>query len=253
MTDVSKVLFIDLDGTIIETKSGMEFPKDRNDWKFKVGILDKLGKYYLDGYKIHIVTNQAGIDKGYILPVDFSYKIDSIVKQISAYLLICERSYFNLFIIDHLRIMANEISITIAPSFSSRFRKPKCDWVKEVYSNLSDDSLMVGDASGEIRLRIVDGPTVSYIDEEEKAQVFHVDNIKKALRNSNPNSETRSILKELPIIEKDGDLYEKIMDHSDVDKKFADNLGIKYIDIEEFLNDEKEETRAEGTGNTRDE
>ena len=30
-----KILFSDLDGTIIETKSGATFPKDADDWKIQ--------------------------------------------------------------------------------------------------------------------------------------------------------------------------------------------------------------------------
>lgn len=32
---MTKALFLDLDGTLIETKSGEKFPKDYTDWKFK--------------------------------------------------------------------------------------------------------------------------------------------------------------------------------------------------------------------------
>lgn len=59
-----KVLICDLDGTLIETKSGKTFPENEDDWKFKRYIKEAIQEY--NPKYILIVTNQGGIEKGYV-------------------------------------------------------------------------------------------------------------------------------------------------------------------------------------------
>lgn len=82
----NKALFIDLDGTIIKTKSGETFPKNIDDWEFIDGVLSRIRLYRDNGYHICIVTNQAGIELGYITKEQFETKIDSICKEIEQYI-----------------------------------------------------------------------------------------------------------------------------------------------------------------------
>ena len=56
-----KVLFCDMDGTLIETVSGETFPKGIWDMKFKFDVLDAIKN--LNPEEIFIVTNQGGIEK----------------------------------------------------------------------------------------------------------------------------------------------------------------------------------------------
>lgn len=56
-----KVLFCDMDGTLIETASGETFPKGIWDMKFKFDVMDAIKN--LNPEKIFIVTNQGGIEK----------------------------------------------------------------------------------------------------------------------------------------------------------------------------------------------
>ena len=60
--EFSKIAAFDLDGTIIKTKSGRVFPKDKNDWVFFNDNVKKI-LYNLcnNNYKIVIFTNQKGI------------------------------------------------------------------------------------------------------------------------------------------------------------------------------------------------
>ena len=47
---------------MISTKSGNVFPKNRDDWKlFAEKIPSKLRQLWDDGYKVVILTNQAGL------------------------------------------------------------------------------------------------------------------------------------------------------------------------------------------------
>jgi D-glycero-D-manno-heptose 1,7-bisphosphate phosphatase len=84
-----QVLFLDLDGTIIETASGETFPKHIGDMKFKDGILESLKKFVLendDSIYIFIVTNQGGIQMGYVDENAFREKLRFVCKCIYSYL-----------------------------------------------------------------------------------------------------------------------------------------------------------------------
>ena len=65
-----KVLFIDLDNTLVKTISGKTFPEDITDFRVQLPVLDKIvGKFPNLGY-FFIVTNQGGIGK-FITEDDF--------------------------------------------------------------------------------------------------------------------------------------------------------------------------------------
>lgn len=59
-----KVLFSDLDGTLITTISERTFPLGIWDMKFRFNTLDAIKNY---GFEcLYIVTNQGGIEKGFV-------------------------------------------------------------------------------------------------------------------------------------------------------------------------------------------
>lgn len=61
----SKILALDLDGTIVKTKSGATFPQDTSDWVFwDEKVPEKLQKWQKKGFNLVIFTNQGGISKG---------------------------------------------------------------------------------------------------------------------------------------------------------------------------------------------
>lgn len=186
-----KGLFLDLDSTIIETKSGNTFSTDKNDWKFRKGILPKLRKYYKEGWKLIIVTNQGGISNGLVRPNDFSEKINTIVNNIQTYL---TYSYFQRSIESD-----TEIIVAVADAYDE-YRKPSPKIGLEIAETWNIDlseSLMVGDASGLKKYYTKDKIFTGY---------------------NKPDK---------------WDYYKE--DFSDSDKKFAENLGMKYLDIEKFL------------------
>lgn len=75
---ITKALFCDLDGTIITTRSGKKFPLHSEDWKFIDEMLSCIKHYQSKGFKICIVTNQGGIELGYVSERDFIRKISDI-------------------------------------------------------------------------------------------------------------------------------------------------------------------------------
>ncbi|ORY90811.1 polynucleotide kinase 3 phosphatase-domain-containing protein [Leucosporidium creatinivorum] len=55
----SKVAAFDLDGTLISTRSGNTFPRNKDDWRvWSTGVVPKLSKLHEEGFTILILTNQ---------------------------------------------------------------------------------------------------------------------------------------------------------------------------------------------------
>ena len=160
-----KILFCDLDNTLIETLSGETFSKGIWDMKIKFDVLDTI-KHISPEYVL-IVSNQGGIEAGFVDQQDFQSKIEYISRCIKEYCGVkCYSEY------------------CITNDKNDFYRKPNTgmlDHLCEVY--VGDDfdyiksvSLMVGDASG------LEGQ------------------------------------------------------FSDSDKKTAENFGIDYLDVSEFIN-----------------
>eukprot|EP01119_Soliformovum_irregulare_P016081 TRINITY_DN4626_c0_g3_i2.p1 TRINITY_DN4626_c0_g3~~TRINITY_DN4626_c0_g3_i2.p1 ORF type:complete len:668 (+),score=242.75 TRINITY_DN4626_c0_g3_i2:14-2017(+) len=79
----NKVIGFDMDGTLIEPKSGKKFPMGRTDWKWwDDKVPTKLKKLNKEGYKIVIFTNQLGISKGKQKESDITEKITDICEEL---------------------------------------------------------------------------------------------------------------------------------------------------------------------------
>ena len=162
-----KVLFADLDGTLIETVSGDTFPKGIWDMRIRFDVLDAIKE--LEPICIFIVSNQGGIEKGFVNRRNFEFKMEYIIRSIKEYVGCC-----------------TEYSYCESNDKANHYRKPNTGMLESMLTralkhlfrpeNLQkDDCLMIGDASG-----------------------------------------------------KEGQF-------SDSDRKTAENFGIDYIDVEDFV------------------
>ena len=159
------ILFCDLDGTLIETISGDTFPKGIWDMKLRFDVLDAIKK--LNPEYVLIVSNQGGIENGFVDAQKFSKKLFYIIEAIGDY---CDCECYAMYCDTN-----NE---------SDPYRKPNTkiletlleDYVEDDVDYIKQKSLMIGDASG-----------------------------------------------------KEGQF-------SDSDKKTAENFGIDYMDVEDFVN-----------------
>jgi len=159
-----KIIFADLDGTLIDTISGATFPKGIWDMKIRFDVLDKVKELKPD--YVLIVTNQGGIEKGFVDEVGFQIKLAYINKSITEYCK-CEC----------------HAEFCIANDKEDKYRKPNTGMLEHLTETFVGDdidyirtvSLMIGDASG-----------------------------------------------------KEGQF-------SDSDKKTAENFGIDYMDVEDFI------------------
>ena len=164
--ETKKVLFIDLDGTLIKTISGKTFPEDITDCRIQLPVLDKIKETFPNLSYFFIVTNQGGIGK-FISEADFGTKIDAISDLCFFYL--NERRLTMYY--DYLYCASNDKD--------NPYRKPSTAMLESLFEEWEveskDECIMIGDASG------------------------------------------------------------KPGDFSDSDKKCAENFGIDYIDVRDFL------------------
>lgn len=129
---MNKALFLDLDGTIIKTKTGKTFPKSINDWQFIPNVVSRIGLYHAAGYKIFIVSNQGGISLNYLTEQDFITKITNICTAIEK----------------ELKLPTNVISFQYCKEMEDYNRKPKPGMAYELAMEHELDlshSIMVGD------------------------------------------------------------------------------------------------------------
>ena len=132
-----KVIFCDLDGTLIETISGKTFPKGIWDMKLRFDVLDSIKK--LNPEYVLIVSNQGGIESGFVDAKKFNAKLVYIVKAIGEYCgCECCAMYCD------------------TNNKSDPYRKPNTkmletlleDYVGNDIEYIKQKSLMIGDASG---------------------------------------------------------------------------------------------------------
>lgn len=131
-----KVLLCDLDGTLIVTKSGKIFPENEDDWKFKEHIKEAICEY--NPRYIFILTNQGGIEKGYVDEKRFIAKMNTIMREMRGW---------GDFIVDGVYCKSNNPN--------DLFRKPNVGMVDHFrycyimgYDFDNRRALMIGDASG---------------------------------------------------------------------------------------------------------
>lgn len=162
--DISKkrILFCDLDGTLIKTISGKPFAEDVTDFRLRKDVLDKIRSVASIAH-IAIVTNQGGIPK-FVSKRDFEAKLKAVGMFLTMYTGCPVRAAY----CDSL-------------DKDNPSRKPNPGMLESLYagdypSYDKSQMLMIGDASG------------------------------------------------------------KPGQFSDSDKKCAENFGIDYLDVEDFVN-----------------
>lgn len=131
-----KVLLCDLDGTLIVTKSGKMFPENIDDWQFKPHIREAIQEY--NPRYIFIISNQGGIEKGFVDGREFWQKFRNIIEEIGTW---------GDYIVDGTFCTSNDPE--------NLYRKPNIgmvDFFRHDYYRCYDfdnrNALMIGDASG---------------------------------------------------------------------------------------------------------
>lgn len=165
--ETKKVLFIDLDSTLIKTISGKTFPEDITDFRVQLPVLDKIIEKIPNLTYFFIVTNQGGIGK-FTTEDDFQTK------------LFCIERFCDMYFRDRTKIYyCSDSDYCASLDKDCHARKPNTGMLEELANDYGirskEECIMIGDASG------------------------------------------------------------KPGDFSDSDKKCAENFGIDYIDVRDFL------------------
>lgn len=165
-----KVIFADLDGTLINTISGETFPKGIWDMKIRFEVLDKIKEVKPD--YLLIVSNQGGIESGFVDAYDFAFKSGYVARSISEY---CGCKCYAMYCTTNNKFDSHrKPNVGMLESLLEKYVGDDFDYIKQ-------NSLMIGDASG-----------------------------------------------------KEGQF-------SDSDKKTAENFGIDYLDVDDFVNINRED------------
>ena len=162
-----KIIFSDLDGTLIKTKSGETFPKGIWDMEFRFDVLDTIKE--MQPLAVLIATNQGDIESGFVDIKAFEIKMEYIICAL--------REYVGAF---------SEYTYCSCNDRDYDYRKPNTGMLVSLLHDAQthwfrceditkEDCLMIGDASG-----------------------------------------------------KEGQF-------SNTDKKTADNFGIDYMDVDDFV------------------
>ena len=134
------VIFADLDGTLIKTQSREIFPQGIWDMRFNFPALDMIRE--IQPKCLLIITNQGGIEKGFVDKRNFEFKMEYICRSIKEY-----------------TGVYTECSYCTSNDPDDKYRKPNIGMIDSlmrkmikrgvVEKGISTDSiLMIGDASG---------------------------------------------------------------------------------------------------------
>lgn len=153
-----KVLFIDLDGTLISTRSGKASPQGLWDMQINVPVMYKIKE--IEPEHVFIVTNQSSIGKS-CTEEEFEKKLDYIVASVKSY-------------IRHPKLKTVEGIYCASVDRDDPFRKPNTGMLDYMIVNFDaqcpkDQILMVGDASGgpgksDIDLKTAENYGIHYMD-----------------------------------------------------------------------------------------
>ena len=136
----NKILGIDMDSTLIKTKSGRKFPINTNDWQWwSDTVINKIQIAYNNKYQIIIISNQSGI----------SNKTTGHIKQQQIYNKLCD-------IVQSIEL-CNIPIISFVAGADDKYRKPNTSilqyYIQQINNNQSIDinnSIFIGDAAGRI-------------------------------------------------------------------------------------------------------
>ena len=138
--ETKKVLFIDLDGTLIKTISGKTFPEDISDFRIQLPVLDKIIEKLPNLKKFFIVTNQGGL-KSNLAKYDFRAKLYAIEDICCEYL---NNRFGN--------TVGSDSQYCSSMNKTDPYRKPNTAMLESLFTQWDvkskEECIMIGDASG---------------------------------------------------------------------------------------------------------
>lgn len=199
-----RILFLDLDRTLIETASGKKYPIGLWDMRFKMDVFEKLKKFYIenDVLIIRIVSNQGGVELGYTTYGGMNSKIQYVARCLEEYI----EKGSNL-----------EREVCVSYMFCHKNdkndpnRKPNTGMLKTV---MEEDLGIVEDCDLMFETEQKGGRFLTFVNELY------------------PDIDEKKYKEMCLMIGDDSGLPGQ---SSDSDKKCAENFGIDYMDVNDFL------------------
>ena len=138
--ETKKVLFIDLDSTLIKTISGKTFPEDITDFRIQLPVLDKIIEKLPNLRRFFIVTNQGGL-KSASAEYDFKSKLYAIEDICCNYLDSRLTEFFG-----------SDVQYCLSMDKTNPYRKPNTAMLESLSEEWDvqnkQEMIMIGDASG---------------------------------------------------------------------------------------------------------
>lgn len=131
-----KIIYCDLDGTLIKNVSGEKFPQGVWDMTIRFEVLDRIK--LLNPECVLIVSNQGGIESGHVNAKGFSHKINYITHAVAEY---CNCKCYSMYCTSNDESNSNRKPNTgMLEVLTEKYVGDDFDYIKQ-------HSLMVGDAS----------------------------------------------------------------------------------------------------------
>ncbi len=170
---VNKALFLDRDG-IINIDSAYVYQREK--FVFVEGIFDLCRYFIKQGYRLFIITNQAGIGRGFYTENDFEKLMTWVRVEFARQQIIIEKSYY----CPHHPTAGIGVYKT-----ECECRKPKAGMIlkaaKEFNLDLSQ-SLLIGDKTGDIEAGKKAGLKKSYLIKSNYQDDYDFNSIKQMVQ-----------------------------------------------------------------------
>tara|TARA_Y100000031_G_C8136445_1_gene345471 strand:+ start:216 stop:764 length:549 start_codon:yes stop_codon:yes gene_type:complete len=134
---MTKAIFLDRDGVINKDPGGGDYIKSWKEFQFLPNAIDAIKKLNQHGYKIFVISNQAGVGKGLYSQQALSELTENMLKEISS-------QGGNIESVSYC---------THRPDEGCGCRKPKTGMIEKVTSGLGIDfkaTYFIGDAQTDI-------------------------------------------------------------------------------------------------------
>ncbi len=82
MDKAYKLCIFDVDGTLVEPKSGTTFRKDADDWQWLPGRVEKLRGLKVQGVRLAVATNQGGVAFGFMRREDILVELMKMCREV---------------------------------------------------------------------------------------------------------------------------------------------------------------------------
>ncbi len=77
-----KLIGLDVDGSMVTTKSGATFRKDAADWKWLPGRVEKIRDLIGQGKRVVVITNQGGVAYGFMKQEDILAELQKMCREV---------------------------------------------------------------------------------------------------------------------------------------------------------------------------